>query len=144
MPLCFWATQTAVAAADLHTGAGCSHFTPYLPPHTAATTIQHVYRSYLRSKPYRLQVAGSTAAIVVTTTDAPATTGALAEGTVAAATGTNTTASPPDALLSAMTATITAAVMATFKANIGTALKVALKHQLSPMQAEMASNHGQR
>ncbi len=28
----------------------------YLPPHTAATAIQHVYRSYLRNKPYRLQV----------------------------------------------------------------------------------------
>ncbi len=64
MPLCFWATQTAVAAADLHTGAGRLHFTPYLPPHTAATTIQHVYWSYLRNRPYRLQVAGSTAAIM--------------------------------------------------------------------------------
>ncbi len=64
MPLCFWATQTAVAAADLHTGDGRSHFTPYLPPHTAATTIQHIYRSYLRNRPYRLQVAGSTAAIM--------------------------------------------------------------------------------
>jgi hypothetical protein len=64
MPLCFWATQTAVAAADLHTGAGRSHFTPYLPTHTAATTIQHVYRSYLRNRTYRLQVAGSTAAIM--------------------------------------------------------------------------------
>ncbi len=66
MPLCFWATQTAVAAADLHTGAWRSQFTPYLPPHTAATTIQHqhVYRSYLRNRPYRLQVAGSTAAIM--------------------------------------------------------------------------------
>ncbi len=59
MPLCFWATQTAVAAADLPTGAGRSKFTPYLPPHTAATAIQHVYRSYLRNKPYRLQVAKS-------------------------------------------------------------------------------------
>ncbi len=56
MPLCFWAAQTAVAAADLHTGAGRLHFTPYLPPHTAATTLQHVYRSYRRNKPYRLQV----------------------------------------------------------------------------------------
>ncbi len=56
MPLCFWATQTAVAAADLPTGAGQS---PYLPPHTAATAIQHVYRSYLRNKPYRLQVGES-------------------------------------------------------------------------------------
>jgi hypothetical protein len=64
MPLCFWATQTAVAAADLHTGAGRLYFTPYLPPHTAATAIQHVYRSYLRNRPYRLQVAGSTAAIM--------------------------------------------------------------------------------
>ncbi len=59
MPLCFWATQTAVAAADLPTGAGRSQFTPYLPPHTAATAIQHVYRSYLCNKPYRLQVAES-------------------------------------------------------------------------------------
>ncbi len=64
MPLCFWATQTAVATADLHTGAGRSQFTPYLPPHTAATAIQHMYRSYLRNKTYRLQVAGSTAAIM--------------------------------------------------------------------------------
>ncbi len=60
MPLCFWATQTAVAAADLHTRAGRLQFTPYLPPHTAATAIQHVYRSYLRNRPYRLQVAEST------------------------------------------------------------------------------------
>ena len=59
MPLCFWATQTTVAAADLLTGAGRSQFTPYLPPHTAATAIKHVYRSYLRNKPYRLQVAKS-------------------------------------------------------------------------------------
>ncbi len=88
MPLCFWATQTAVAAADLPTGAGRSQFTPYLPPHTAATAIQHVYRSYLRNKPYRLQ-------------------------------------------LSVMKAAITAAVMAIFKANISTALAVALKHQHS-------------
>jgi hypothetical protein len=55
MPLCFWATQTAVAAADLPTGAGRSQFTPYLPPHKAATAIQHVYRSYLRERPYRQQ-----------------------------------------------------------------------------------------
>ncbi len=59
MPLCFWATQTAVAAADLSTGAGWSQFTPYLPPHKAATAIQHVYRSYLRDWPYRQQVAKS-------------------------------------------------------------------------------------
>ncbi len=64
MPLCFWATQTAVAAANLHTEAGRLHFTPYLPPHTAATAIQHIYRSYLRNRPYRQQVAGSTAAIM--------------------------------------------------------------------------------
>jgi hypothetical protein len=59
MPLCFWATQTAVAAADHPTGAGRSQFTPYLPPHKAATVIQHVYHSYLRDRPYRQQVAKS-------------------------------------------------------------------------------------
>ena len=56
MPLCFWATQTAVAAADLLAGAGRSQFTPYLSPHKAATAIQHAYRSYLRDRPYRQQV----------------------------------------------------------------------------------------
>jgi hypothetical protein len=57
MPLCFWATQTTVAAATLLAGAGRSTFTPYLSPHKAATAIQHVYRSYLPDKPYRQQVA---------------------------------------------------------------------------------------
>ncbi len=44
MPLCFWATQTAVAAAYLPSGSGRSEFSPYLPPHKAATAIQHAYR----------------------------------------------------------------------------------------------------
>jgi hypothetical protein len=57
MPFCFWATQTAVAAADLLAGAGQSQFTPYLSPHKAATAIQHAYRSYLHDWPYRQQVA---------------------------------------------------------------------------------------
>jgi hypothetical protein len=59
MPLCFWATQTAVIAADLPTGAGRPQFTPYLPPHKAATVIQHVYHSCLCDRPYRQQVAKS-------------------------------------------------------------------------------------
>ncbi len=57
MPVCFWATQTAVAAVDLLAGAGRSQFTPYLSPHKAATAIQQAYRSYLRDWPYRQQVA---------------------------------------------------------------------------------------
>ncbi len=59
MPLCFWATQTTVAAATLPAGAGRSQFTPYLPPHKAATAIQHAYRSYLRDWHYWQQVAES-------------------------------------------------------------------------------------
>jgi hypothetical protein len=50
MPLCFWATQTAVAASNLFVGAGRSKFTPYLPPHYAITVIQHLYRSYVNVK----------------------------------------------------------------------------------------------
>jgi hypothetical protein len=45
MPLCFWAAQTAVAASELCVGTGRSMFSPYLPPHTAATAIQRVYPS---------------------------------------------------------------------------------------------------
>jgi hypothetical protein len=40
MPLCFWATQTAVAASKLCVGTGRPIFLPYLPSHTAATAIQ--------------------------------------------------------------------------------------------------------
>jgi hypothetical protein len=47
MPLCFWAAQSAVAALELCVGNGRSLFSPYLPPHTAATAIQRVYRSYV-------------------------------------------------------------------------------------------------
>jgi hypothetical protein len=47
MPLCFWAAQSAVAASELCLGTGRSLFSPYLPPHTAATAIQCVYRSYV-------------------------------------------------------------------------------------------------
>ena len=46
MPLCFWATQTVVAASVLFVGATRSKFVPYLPPHTAATIIQRAYRSH--------------------------------------------------------------------------------------------------
>ena len=46
MPLCFWATQTVVAASVLFVGATRSKFIPYLPPHTAATIIQRAYRSH--------------------------------------------------------------------------------------------------
>ncbi len=48
MPLCFWATQTAVAASGLFVGAGGSNLTPYLPPHSAASHIQLVYRYFVR------------------------------------------------------------------------------------------------
>ncbi len=48
MPLCFWATQTVVAASGLFVGAGRSNLTPYLPPHSAASRIQLAYRSYIR------------------------------------------------------------------------------------------------
>ncbi len=71
MLLCFWATQTAVAAADLPTGAGRLQFTPYLPPHTAATAIRHVYRSYLHNKPYRLQVTESAFSFAACSDEAP-------------------------------------------------------------------------
>ncbi len=47
MPLCFWAAQSAVAASELCVGTGRSLFLPYLPPHTAATAIQRVYRSHV-------------------------------------------------------------------------------------------------
>jgi hypothetical protein len=46
-----------VAAADLPTGAGQLQFTPYLPPHKAATAIQNIYHSHLCDRPYRKQVA---------------------------------------------------------------------------------------
>ena len=46
MPLCFWATQTVVAASVLFVGATRSKFIPYVPPHTAATIIQRAYRSH--------------------------------------------------------------------------------------------------
>ena len=39
MPLCFWATQTAVAPIDPCVGIGRLGLKPYLPPHTAATVI---------------------------------------------------------------------------------------------------------
>jgi hypothetical protein len=83
MPLCFWGTQTAVAAADLITGAGRSQFTPYLPTHTAATAIQQVYRSYLRNKPYRLQVAESAFSFEVCSDEVPFP-GVIIPGTTAA------------------------------------------------------------
>jgi hypothetical protein len=45
MPLCFWAAQTTVAALELHpVGTVGSGSTAYIPPHTAATTIQLAYR----------------------------------------------------------------------------------------------------
>ncbi len=47
MPLCFWATQTVVAASGLFVGPR-SKFTPYLPPHSAASRIQLAYQSYVR------------------------------------------------------------------------------------------------
>jgi hypothetical protein len=47
MPLCFWATQTVVAASGLFVGATRSKFTLYLPPHSAATSIQQAYGLYL-------------------------------------------------------------------------------------------------
>ncbi len=48
MPLCFWATQTVVAALGLSVGATRSKFTPYLPPHSAASRIQLAYQYYVR------------------------------------------------------------------------------------------------
>jgi hypothetical protein len=48
MPLYFWATQTVVAASVLFVGASRSKFTPYLPPHSAASRIQLAYQSYIR------------------------------------------------------------------------------------------------
>jgi hypothetical protein len=48
MPLCFWATQTVVAALGLFVGATRSKFAPYLPPHSAVSRIQLAYRYYVR------------------------------------------------------------------------------------------------
>jgi hypothetical protein len=48
MSLYFWATQTVVAALGLFVGATRSNFTPYLPPHSAASRIQLAYQSYVR------------------------------------------------------------------------------------------------
>ncbi len=48
MPLCFWATQTVMAASGLFVGARRSKFTPYLPPHSAASRIQLAYQYYIR------------------------------------------------------------------------------------------------
>jgi hypothetical protein len=46
MPLCYWATQTAVAPIDRCVGLGRLALTPYLPPHQAATVIQRAYLSH--------------------------------------------------------------------------------------------------
>ena len=46
MPLCFWATQTAVAPIDPCVGIGRLDLKPYLPPNQAATVIQRAYRSH--------------------------------------------------------------------------------------------------
>jgi hypothetical protein len=44
MPLCFWAAQTTAVALELHrVGTVGSGSTAYIPPHTAATTIQLAY-----------------------------------------------------------------------------------------------------
>jgi hypothetical protein len=47
MPLYFWAAQSAMAASELCVGTGRALFSPYLPPHTAASAIQCMYRSYV-------------------------------------------------------------------------------------------------
>ena len=48
MPLCFWAAQTTAAALELHrVGTVGSGSTAYIPPHTAATTIQLAYQFYV-------------------------------------------------------------------------------------------------
>ncbi len=46
MPLVFWATQT-MAALGPFVGATRSKFTPYLPPHSAASRIQLAYQAYV-------------------------------------------------------------------------------------------------
>jgi hypothetical protein len=56
MLLCFWATQTAVAALDICTRAGQPTFTPCLPLHKAATAIKHVTHSYIRNKSFLQQI----------------------------------------------------------------------------------------
>ncbi len=51
MPLiCFWATQTAVAALNLCAGIGWLSFKPYLPPIMAATVIQCTFCSFLNDE----------------------------------------------------------------------------------------------
>jgi hypothetical protein len=56
MPLCFWAAQTSVATSNLGVGISRSAFTTYLPPHTAATAIQHAYCSHVVDKSTNDQV----------------------------------------------------------------------------------------
>jgi hypothetical protein len=47
MPLRFWAAQTTAAALELHhVGTVGLGSTAYIPPHTAATTIQLAYQFY--------------------------------------------------------------------------------------------------
>jgi hypothetical protein len=52
MPLCFWAAQTAVMVLDVGVGVGRLAFTPYLPPHMAATAIQRAYCSHVITRMY--------------------------------------------------------------------------------------------
>jgi hypothetical protein len=62
--LCFWATQTAVAALDLFVWPGRSKFTPYLPLHSAATVIQQAYMLFVSIKyPVRALLAHINASI---------------------------------------------------------------------------------
>ena len=55
MPLCFWAAQTTAAALKLHrVGTVGSNSTAYIPPHTAATTVQLAYRFYVHRIKHRV------------------------------------------------------------------------------------------
>ena len=64
MPLCFWATQTVVAAWVHFVGATRSDFKPYLPPHIAATVIQCAYHLHcvdvwFDETAWRMQLSGA-------------------------------------------------------------------------------------
>jgi hypothetical protein len=55
MPFCFWAAQTMAAALELHrVGTVGSGSTAYIPPHTAATTIQLAYQFYVHCIKHRV------------------------------------------------------------------------------------------
>ncbi len=52
MPLCFWATQTAVAKVHIGAGRSWEYLKPYISLVTAVTAIQNAYQAYVRYESY--------------------------------------------------------------------------------------------